>query len=87
MTITKSSLSNSIENKLDISRAEASEIVETFLETIKKTLASGEDIMFSGFGKFCVKEKKGRKGRNPQTGEDLFWMSTVVVEFTFYPKF
>ena len=87
MTITKSSLSNSIENKLDISRAEASEIVETFLETIKKTLASGEDIMFSGFGKFCVKEKKGRKGRNPQTGEDLFWMSTVVVEFTFCPKF
>jgi integration host factor subunit alpha len=81
MTITKSSLLNSVENRLDISRTEASEIVEAFLETIKKSLASGEDILISGFGKFCVKEKKGRKGRNPSTGEDLFLDARRVVTF------
>lgn len=81
MTITKSSLLNSVQNKLDISRNEASDIVEPFLETIKKTLASGEDIMISGFGKFCVKEKKRRKGRNPSTGEDLFLDARRVVTF------
>ena len=85
MTITKSSLSNSIENKLDITRAEVSEIVEMFLETIKKTLASGEDITISGFGKFCVKEKKRRKGRNPSTGGDLFLDGKRVVTFRCSP--
>ena len=81
MTITKNSLINSVQNKLDISKSQAHDIIETFLETIKKTLGSGEDILISGFGKFCVKEKKGRRGRNPSTGEDLFLDDRRVVAF------
>jgi integration host factor subunit alpha len=81
MTITKASLINSVQNKVEISRTEAAQIIEVLLETVKRTLASGEDILISGFGKFCVKEKKGRRGRNPQTGEDLFLDARRVVTF------
>ena len=45
--------------------------LEILLEIIKRTLESGEDVMISGFGKFCVKEKKRRRGRNSATGEDM----------------
>jgi integration host factor subunit alpha len=55
--------------------------MESILETIKMTLESGEDVLISGFGKFCVKEKKGRRGRNPQTGDDLMLGSRRVVIF------
>lgn len=81
MTVTKDSLINSIQNELDISRPQASDLLETFLETMKKTLVSGEDILISGFGKFCVKEKKRRRGRNPSTGEDLILDARQVVTF------
>ena len=57
------------------------QIVETLLEIIKKTLASGEDVLISGFGRFCVREKAERKGRNPSTGEDLILSSRRVVTF------
>jgi integration host factor subunit alpha len=56
--------------------------VETFVEIIKKTLASGEDVMISNFGKFCVKEKAERKGRNPATGDALLIEPRKVVSFT-----
>ena len=46
---------------------------------MKSTLASGEDVLISGFGKFCVKQKKERKGRNPATGEDLMPAPRKVV--------
>jgi len=46
---------------------------------MKSTLASGEDVLISGFGKFCVKQKKERKGRNPATGEDLMLAPRKVV--------
>jgi integration host factor subunit alpha len=45
--------------------------VESLLEIIKQTLESGEDVLISGFGKFCLKDKRKRKGGNPQTGQDL----------------
>jgi integration host factor subunit alpha len=51
------------------------------LEIIKRTLESGEDVMISGFGKFCVKEKKQRKGRNPATGKDMMLEPRKVVTF------
>ena len=81
MKTTKATLINSIQNKLDIRKNQAAEIIETFLQTMKKTLASGEDILISGFGKFRVKEENRRKGRNPQTGEDLFLDARRVVTF------
>lgn len=59
----------------------AGETVETLIEIIKRSLASGEDVMISGFGKFCVKEKKARRGRNPATGEDMALKPRRVVTF------
>jgi integration host factor subunit alpha len=52
---------------------------------IAKTLESGEDVLISGFGKFCVKQKRARKGRNPATGEDLMLGSRRVVTFKCSP--
>jgi len=52
-------------------KMEKADVTEDLLEIIKSTLASGEDVLVSGFGNFCVKEKQERKGQNPATGEDL----------------
>jgi integration host factor subunit alpha len=55
------------------------------LELVEKTLESGEDVLISGFGKFCVKQKEERKGRNPATGDDLMLGSRKVVTFKCSP--
>ena len=81
MTLTKIQIVESIQNQTDFPKNKSSEIVETLLEIIKRTLASGEDVLVSGFGKFRVKEKKERKGRNPATGEDLMLEPRKVVTF------
>jgi integration host factor subunit alpha len=81
MTLTKIKIVESVQNQTGFSKNKSSEIVETFLEIIKSTLASEEDVMISGFGKFCVKEKNERKGRNPATGEDLMLEPRKVVTF------
>lgn len=81
MTFTKIQIVESIQNQTRFSRSRSSEILETLLEIIKSTLASGEDVLVSGFGKFCVKEKRERKGRNPATGEDLMLEPRKVVTF------
>lgn len=81
MTLTKIQIVEAIQDQTGFSKNKSSEIVETFLEIIKNTLASEEDVMISGFGKFCVKEKEERKGRNPATGEDLMLASRKVVTF------
>jgi integration host factor subunit alpha len=57
------------------------EIVENLLEIIKHALESGEDVLVSGFGKFCVKTKGQRRGRNPATGADLMLSARKVVTF------
>jgi integration host factor subunit alpha len=62
-------------------RKKSIETVETVLELIKRSLESGEDVLISGFGKFCVKEKTERKGRNPATGEDMILKPRRVVTF------
>jgi integration host factor subunit alpha len=59
----------------------AFETVEIMLEIIKRSLESGHDVLISGFGKFCVKKKKKRRGRNPATGEDLMLAPRKVVTF------
>ncbi len=68
-------------NHSDLQKNESIVIVESLLEIIKKTLESGEDILISGFGKFTVKEKKTRKGRNPQTEKPLQLDARKVVIF------
>jgi len=81
MTVTKTDLTSSIHNRLDLPKRQAFRLVESLLEHIKKTLVAGEDILISGFGKFCVKKKSPRKGRNPQTGNDLILDGRRVVTF------
>ncbi len=81
MTLTKIQIVESIQNQTGFPKNKSSEIVETLLEIIKRTLASGEDVLVSGFGRFCAKEKKERKGRNPATGEDLMLAPRKVVTF------
>jgi len=81
MTITKDQIVNSIHEQLDLPKNRSAELIEKILEIIKGTLERGEDLLISGFGKFCVKEKKERRGRNPQTGEDLILGSRKVVIF------
>ena len=81
MPCTKDHIVNSIYNQLDLPKNTSIEIVESLLEIIKKTLSSGEDVLISGFGKFCVRGKAQRRGRNPQTGEDMTLRSRRVVTF------
>ena len=81
MTITKASLIKSICNTSKVPRQESTSRVESLFEIIKRTLASGEDVMISGFGKFYVKEKKERRGRNPYTGDDMKLRARRVVTF------
>ena len=81
MTLTKAHIGKAIAEQIGFPQKQSSEIVETILELIKSSLESGEDVLFSGFGKFCVKEKKKRRGRNPATGEDLMLPARRVVTF------
>ena len=81
MTLTKDTMIDSVYNGCDLSRSQATKVVETLLEVIKSTLESGEDVLISGFGKFRVREKKARRCRNPQTGGDLMLRPRRVVTF------
>ena len=81
MPITKADIINSVYNNLDFQKQDSTTIVESLLEIIKHTLESGEDVLISGFGKFCVKDKKDRKGRNPQTGNSLILDARRIVTF------
>ncbi len=81
MTLTKAQIIEAISIKNGLSKKQSTETVETLLGVMKSTLASGEDILISGFGKFCVKQKEERKGRNPATGEDLMLAPRKVVTF------
>jgi len=82
MALTKNHIIDSIQNSLGYPRNKSVDLTENLLEIIKKNLENGEDIMISGFGKFCVKEKKQRRGRNPATGEDMMLDPRKVVTFT-----
>ena len=70
MALTKHDIVQQIQDTLGFPRNRSVEITESLLELIKTSLESGDDVLVSGFGKFCVKEKNERKGRNPATGED-----------------
>jgi integration host factor subunit alpha len=81
MALTKEHIVNSIYNQLDLPKNKSIEVVESLLEIIKRTLESGEDVLISGFGKFCIKEKRQRKGRNPQTSDEMMLRARRVVTF------
>ena len=66
---------------LGFTKKESVEIVEQLIEIIKASLEKNEDVLISGFGKFCVKKKNARRGRNPATGEDLMLRKRQVVTF------
>jgi integration host factor subunit alpha len=81
MALTKTIIAEKIQNKLDLSRTTTYELMEDYLEIIKETIEGGDDIMISGFGKFCVNEKKARKGRNPATDKAMTLPARRVVTF------
>ena len=81
MALTKSQITDAIAEQNGFTRKKSTETVETILEIIKSTLASGDDVLISGFGKFCVKDKRERKGRNPATGEEMMLAPRRVVTF------
>jgi integration host factor subunit alpha len=81
MALTKTFITEKIQENLDLSRTESYEVMEEFLEIMKATIENGENIMISGFGKFCVNEKKARKGRNPATDEEMTLPARRVVTF------
>ena len=81
MTATKSDLINDVAEANGFPLNRSTEIIETQLELIKTKLADGEDVLISGFGKFCVKKKRERRGRNPATGKDMMLEARRVVTF------
>ena len=87
MTLTKSHLINAIADQNGFTRKNSTETIETILEIIKSTPPSDQEILISGFGKFCVKEKRECRGRNPVTGEDMMLVGRRVVTFKCSGKF
>ncbi len=69
MTLTKAQIVDSVQSQLDLNHKQSVGIIEFLLEIIKQTIESGEDVLISSFGKFSVKDKNKRKGRNPATCE------------------
>ena len=81
MALTKNDLVKALAKENVFQKKRSIKVVETLLEIIKSKLESGEDVMISGFGKFCVREKHERKGRNPATGDDMMLAPRRVVTF------
>ena len=81
MSMTKIDIIESIYEHLGISKKESVTAIDSFFEIIKDKLGKGEDVMISGFGKWSVRAKKDRKGRNPQTGNVLVIDARKVVTF------
>jgi len=81
MALTKASIIESIHGRLGFPKKNCAVLVDTLLDVIKANLQDGEDVLISGFGKFCVKDKKQRRGRNPATGNDMMLAKRRVVTF------
>jgi integration host factor subunit alpha len=81
MTLTKDHLVDSLYTSLDLPKGKSSALIETLLEIMKNRLENRDDLLISGFGKFCVNDKNDRRGRNPATGEDLTLGARRVVVF------
>lgn len=81
MTLTKAQIVDLVHEELPFPKNKSTDVIEGLVEIIKHTLESGEDVLISGFGKFCVKGKRKRRGRNPATGNDLILAQRKVVTF------
>jgi integration host factor subunit alpha len=80
MSLTKTEIVEDL-LKIGFNRKKSIQVLENLLEIMKNSLANGEDVLVSGFGKFCIKEKRERRGRNPATGDDLILDKRKVVTF------
>ncbi len=85
MTLTKADIAQKIADDCGFMKGEAAEILEKLLDLIKSRLISGEDVMISGFGKWSVKSKSARRGRNPQTGDELLLNARKVMTWKYSP--
>jgi integration host factor subunit alpha len=85
MTLVKDNLIQSLYDQCGLSKEKSKVQVEMIFEQVKKALESGEDVLISGFGKFIVREKGARRGRNPATGEDLTLDPRRVITFKCSP--
>ncbi|WP_295164756.1 integration host factor subunit alpha [uncultured Buchnera sp.] len=81
MVVTKAKISENLFEKLKLTKRDSKEFVEFFFEEIRKSLEKGENVKLSGFGKFQLKNKKERPGRNPRTGESILITERRVVTF------
>ena len=79
--MTKAEIVEQIYERVGFSKKEAAELVEKVFEIIKETLAQGEKVKISGFGNFVVRQKNARKGRNPQTGQEILLEARKVLTF------
>ena len=79
--MTKADIVETIYERVGFSKKESAELVETIFDVIKEALVKGEKVKFSGFGNFVVREKNARKGRNPQTGEEIQLAARRVLTF------
>ena len=86
MALTKYDIVNRIKNNLGLDKQQSKHAVEDLIEIIKFSLESGEDVMVSGFGKFQVREKQERLGRNPKTGDKMILDPRRVVRFKYSRK-
>ena len=81
MTVTKMELANLLFDELGLNKREAKEFVELFFEEIRSALENGDNVKFSGFGSFSVRDKPQRPGRNPKTGEEIPVSARRVVTY------
>ena len=81
MALTKNEIAEQVQDKTGLTRIESMAVVDCLFEIIKDDLKNGNDVRISGFGKWTVKSKKARKGRNPQTGESIMIDARKVVTF------
>lgn len=86
MTITKLDLTRHLSDTVGLSTKECAALVDTLFDTIRSTLAAGEDVKLSGFGNFILREKRARPGRNPKNGEPFEITARRVVAFRASPK-
>ncbi len=81
MALTKDTLASRLQTQLGLTKQESRQAVERLFEILKDTLVNSEDLLISGYGKFSVKQKNARRGRNPQTKETLMLQARKVLVF------
>ncbi len=81
MALTKADFAERLFDELGLNKREAKEMIELFFEEIKASLENGEQVKISGFGKFELRDKNSRPGRNPKTGEEIPISARRVVTF------